>query len=172
MAEGGISPIPRGARPYQGRRAGVVTRMVAAVIDSLVVVAILLLGYATIAGLRFMVDPLTFSFPRASWLLNLAVVLGVTIGYLTFGWAISGRTYGALIMGLRVVGPRGRRLRLPGALLRASLCVLVPIGLLWCAVNQQNRSLQDVLLRTSVIYDWQPRGGPGGSDGGSDGGPH
>jgi uncharacterized RDD family membrane protein YckC len=155
-AEGGISPIPREARPYQGQRAGVVTRMSAAVIDALVVAAALLLGYVAIAGLRFMIDPSTFSFPRSPWLLNLTVAFVVTLVYLIVGWTVGGRSYGALVMGLRVTGPRGRRLRLPGAFVRALACVLFPVGLLWCAVNPQNRSLQDVLLRTSVVYDWQP----------------
>lgn len=161
MAEGGVSPVPREARPYQGNRAGVVTRMTAAILDALVVGALLLLGYATVAGLRFMLDPRTFSFPQASWLLSLTSAFVVAVLYLTVGWAVSGRTYGALVMGLRVLGPRGRRLRLPGALIRALACVVFPIGLLWCAVNPQNRSLQDVVLRTSVVYDWQPRGAPG-----------
>jgi uncharacterized RDD family membrane protein YckC len=76
-----------------------------------------------------------------------------TVGYLSAAWAISGRTCGALLMGLRVVGPGGR-LRPAVALLRAVLCVLFPVGLLWCAVNARNRSLQDIVLRTSVVYDW------------------
>jgi len=158
---GGVSPIPREARPYQGQRAGVVTRMTAAVIDALVVGGLLVIGYGMIAGLRFMLDPRTFRFPEASWLVNLTAAFVVAVLYLTVGWAISGRTYGTLVMGLRVVGPRGRRLRLPGALIRALACVVFPIGLLWCVVNAHNRSLQDVLLRTSVVYDWQPRGAPG-----------
>jgi hypothetical protein len=29
-----------------------------------------------------------------------------------------------------------------------------PAGLLWCAVNARNRSLQDIVMRTSVVYDW------------------
>lgn len=163
MAEGGVSPVPREARLYQGQRAGVVTRMTAAVIDAGAVAGILLLGYAAVAGLRFMLDPLTFSFPRPSSLLNLMLSLVVTVVYLTVGWAIGGRSYGGLVMGLRVMGPGGRRLRLPGAFLRALACVLFPIGLLWSAVNSHNRSIQDLLLRTSVIYDWQPRGAPSGS---------
>ena len=37
------------------------------------------------------------------------------------------------------------------------LCVVFPIGLLWCVVSEENRSVQDLLLRTSVIYDWSVR---------------
>jgi hypothetical protein len=34
-----------------------------------------------------------------------------------------------------------------------------PIGLLWCAVSTSRRSLQDIVVRTSVIYDWQAHPG-------------
>jgi uncharacterized RDD family membrane protein YckC len=83
-----------------------------------------------------------------------AVVLGL---YLTAAWATTGRTYGNHVLGLRVVDTRGQKLSLVLSLLRASFCVALPIGLLWCAVNSSNRSVQDVVLRTSVIYDWLER---------------
>ena len=45
MREGeGVSPVPREARPYQGHRAGVVTRMVANVVDPGVVVGLMVAG--------------------------------------------------------------------------------------------------------------------------------
>jgi hypothetical protein len=43
------------------------------------------------------------------------------------------------------------------ALVRAAFCVIFPIGLLWVLFSGQNRSLQDLVLRTSVIYDWDVR---------------
>jgi uncharacterized RDD family membrane protein YckC len=141
--------VTREVGPYQGRRAGVVSRVIAAVLDSLVV----LFGYGASVGLLFIVDPLAIKFPRPDGLLSMGVALTVAVGYLTIAWTIGGRTYGALFMGLRVVGSRGQ-LRMPRALARAVVCVLFPIGLLWCAVNKRNRSLSDLLLRTSVIYDW------------------
>jgi uncharacterized RDD family membrane protein YckC len=54
-----------------------------------------------------------------------------------------------------VVGRSGGTLRLATALARAVICALVPLGLLWTAVSRQNRSLADLLLRTSVVYDWR-----------------
>jgi hypothetical protein len=32
------------------------------------------------------------------------------------------------------------------------LCTLFPIGLLWVLVSRENRSVQDLMLRTSVVY--------------------
>ncbi len=158
MHENGLSPLPREARPFQGRRAGVVTRMVAALIDGAVVVLVLVAGYAALAGLLFMLDPRSFEFPDTNLLLSFAAGFGVSVLYLTVAWSISGRTYGDLVMGLRVVSFRGRKLRVVGAFVRAVFCTAFPIGLLWCAVSPANRSVQDVVLRTSVVYDWTPSG--------------
>jgi len=33
----------------------------------------------------------------------------------------------------------------------------LPDRLFWCAISKENRSLQDLVLRTSVIYDWEIR---------------
>ena len=156
MAEHGVSPIPREARGYQGQPAGLVTRMTAAVLDGAVVVLALVAGYAVLAALLFMVNPRGFSLPDGGWLLSVSAGLLVLVVYLTAAWWISGRSYGCLVMGLRVVGHHGDNPRLLEALARALLCVVFPIGLLWTLVSRDNRSLQDLVLRTSVVYDWQP----------------
>lgn len=160
MGEHGVSPLPREARPYQGQRAGLVTRFVAAVIDGVVVGLVLLVGYAGLVAFMFMLDPRNFTFPDFKLVLSLASAFLVLVVYFTVSWRISGRTYGCLVMGLRVVGFRGRNMSLMAALVRALFCVFFPIGLLWVAASPDNRSVQDVLLRTSVIYDWQPKGAP------------
>jgi uncharacterized RDD family membrane protein YckC len=157
MTEGGISPIPREARPYQGQRAGLVTRSLAAAIDALVVGVLLLAGYLGLNGLRFVVSPRRFHFIDTSSLPVLTIALGVSILYLASVWAATGRSYGCHVLGLRVVDRRGRHPRPLTALVRAGLCVFVPVGLLWCVVGRNRRSLQDVVLRTSVVYDWRPR---------------
>ena len=55
-------------------------------------------------------------------------------------------------IGLRVVGRRSQRVRLPVGLLRAIGCVLFPVGLLWVVIDRQRRSLQDIVFRTRVVY--------------------
>ena len=148
--------VPREARPYQGLRAGVVTRFIAGAIDAVVVVASLLGGYVAVNGLLFLLHPRDFRFSEASPLLSVSTGLLVLVGYLCVAWSTTGRTYGCYVMGLRVVSRRGGRLRPHIALLRAVFCSLFPIGLFLCAGGRQHRSLQDFVLRTSVIYDWLP----------------
>ena len=128
-----------------------------------VVVVIVAAGYAAVAALRFLWNSRAFTFPAPGFGLLVAVGSVLMVLYLTACWTASGRTYGDHLLGLRVVGWRGRRLRPVGALLRAVLCVLFPIGLFWIAFSRGNRSVQDVLLRSSVVYDWSrtPLGGRG-----------
>jgi|SRR3954469_11790135 len=154
---GHVSPVPHDARAYQGQPAGVVTRLAAAVLDALVVGVVLLVGYFGLAGLLFLLDPRGFSFPRMGPFFSVAAGLAVAWVYFTAFWTFSGRTYGYLVMGLRVVRASGRRLGLLGSAVRALLVLVLPIGVLWVPVGRGNRSLQDLALGSRVIYDWQPR---------------
>lgn len=158
MAE--ISPVPREARPYQGEHAGLVTRLLANAVDALVCAAALLVGYALFNVARLIVNPRSFHLSAGSVFFDVVTAMLVFTVYTAASWAITGRTYGCHVMGLRVVGRRGGRVRPVVAILRAVLSVAVPIGLLLCAGGRSRRSLADFALRTAVIYDWTPRGAP------------
>jgi uncharacterized RDD family membrane protein YckC len=149
------STVPAIAQPYQGRRAGLVSRVLAAGIDGLVVVVILTAAYLGLVGAIFLLSPKSFAFPSPSVVFAVTGFLVVLTLYFTASWATTGRTYGDHVMALRVVNFRGRRLRWAGAFVRALACALFPIGLLWVALSRENRSVQDLMLRTSVIYDWR-----------------
>jgi uncharacterized RDD family membrane protein YckC len=148
------SAIPQFARPYQGKPAGLISRLLASSVDFLIVVAALAGLYVGWAALRFLLQPTKFTFPDPSLLLILAAGFTVLTLYLALAWMVTGRTYGDHLMGLRVVDRSGGRLHLVRALLRALLCAVFPLGLLWTAVNSRNHSVQDILIRTSVMYDW------------------
>lgn len=153
-ADGVPLSVPRSARPYQGQRAGVVSRLLAAATDGVIVLAAVLVLYAAYAGVVFLFDPVRFSFPRAQ-ADNLLGESGLLLAaYLTVSWSTTGRTYGQLLLGLRVLGAHRPRPRTVVALARAVFYVLFPVGLLWCAVSRTHRSVQDIVLRTTVVYDW------------------
>jgi uncharacterized RDD family membrane protein YckC len=107
---------------------------------------------------RLVSSPAAFSLPSLNAVFSTVVTFVVAVVYLTGCWTVSGSTAGAVAMGLRVVGRRSQRVRLPVGLLRAIGCVVFPIGLLWVVVDRQRRSLQDIVFRTRVVYSRPPAG--------------
>lgn len=146
--------VPTAARAVQGHRAGIVTRFLAASVDAAVGVTAVALGYAGAVAVYFVLSPRAFTFPDPGFGLLFASFLGFLVCYFTLAWATTGRTYGARLLGLRVVNARGARVRPLIAFARALLCVFVPVVLFWVIISRENRSAADVLLRTSVVYDW------------------
>jgi len=138
-------------------RAGLVSRLLASVADLAILVvaglAVLLLS----AVLRYFVAGPPFVLPSASVAFESTAAFVVATAYLAYFWTATGRTPGNQLLGLRVVDARERRLGAGRATLRAVLCLLLPVGLLWAAVSRRNASLQDLVLRTTVVYDWVSR---------------
>jgi uncharacterized RDD family membrane protein YckC len=147
------APAPPARALAAGRPAGFVTRAAANAVDAALVTAVIALLYAMVAGFRFLLAPTSFRLmaPEFTWVV-VAVGVGLVLSW-TAGWAGAGRTHGDQLMGLRVVGPGGRRLHLLHAATRAVLCVVFLPGLFWVLVSRRDRSVQDVLLRTAVLYE-------------------
>ena len=158
------------ARALQGHRAGFASRLVADLLD---------FGVAWLLGLSVLVAVGVASYLLTGPPLQLPVLpnwldatAGATIAvaYLTFSWAATGRSVGKQVAGLRVMGRTGRRLSVWRSFARAVLYVLFPVGLLWVLASRRNASLQDLIVRTVVVYDWayHPPDAPSPtSDGGS-----
>ncbi len=148
---------PSMARGMQGQRAGIVSRFLADAIDVLVIVGAVIGVYFTLSGVRFLLHPRRFSWPEVSSLNLGALGWILLIVYLTIGWANTGRTFGKNVLGLRVVTTQNSGLPLWRSFVRAFLCALFPIGLFWSAVSSRNESIQDLIVRTTVVYDWGPK---------------
>ncbi|MGH2538985.1 MAG: RDD family protein [Actinomycetota bacterium] len=149
--------FPPEAAERQGLRAGVVSRFGAMVIDLLYAVVLLGAAYLAVAGFRLMRSARTFTWPQPSFALTLAVGAVVIVLMLAMAWSSTGHTVGMRMMGLRLVGRRGRHVRPLASFLRAVTCVAFPLGLLWSAVSRRNASVQDLIFGTSVVYDWHMR---------------
>jgi uncharacterized RDD family membrane protein YckC len=154
--------------------AGVVTRVLAAAVDA---VAIALLAVAldlAAAGVRFVWSPVDFRWPRPALVSSIVVLLAIGVLYLTVAWAMTGRSYGGRLLGLRVLSMRRELMGWTRAFLRALTSVAWPVGLLWSGISRTRSSLQDILFRTVVVYDVHPyvdgspaRHQPQGADAGS-----
>ena len=148
--------IPEDARDFQGERAGFATRFLASCID-IALVALLMMGiWLGIEILQLIFTPgVEVDTPRAATLVLWGYAF--TTLYWMVAWATTGRSIGAWAMGVRVVSRKGEKLSWPIALARAAFSVGFPFGLGWALISRRNRSVQDVVLRTIVIYDWSLR---------------
>jgi uncharacterized RDD family membrane protein YckC len=150
-----LRAVPREAREFQGQHAGIVTRSMAGVVDGLTIVAIVLAWWVGFGAVRFLAHPARFTIPNYPLLVDGVFWCIVAVVYFTVAWATSGRTVGAQLLGLRVVNRHRKPVRWGVSALRAALCVIFPVGMLWTMVSRQNLSAQDILLGTLVIYDWR-----------------
>lgn len=136
------------------RPAGIVTRTAAAGIDLAMVIVVCSLAYLGLVLAKLVWSPATFSWPTMPVWFTFVFGWGVAVIYLTVGWVTTGRSYGAYVMGLRVLTNRHHTMRWAHSFVRAVFCVFFPVGLVWVIFSPARRSLQDVVLRTTVVYDW------------------
>jgi hypothetical protein len=129
-------------------------RLLAAAVDTAVVAAAGVLVYVGVSAVRFALAPLAFTWPRPSPVSSVVGAALVATANLSAAWATTGRTYGGGLLGLRVLSGRRGLIGWPRAAVRALACVLFPLGLLWAAISPTRRSVQDLLLRSVVVYDW------------------
>jgi uncharacterized RDD family membrane protein YckC len=139
--------------PGTATTAGVVTRLLAAAVDLTVVLVALGLLILVAAGARFLWSPASFRWPAPPSELSLLLGALCAVGYLAVAWSETGRTYGGALLGIRVLGRDGGPLDPVRAALRAVLCLAFPLGLLWAAVSPSRRSLQDLVVGSSVHYE-------------------
>lgn len=140
--------------------AGFVSRTLASLIDIAAMVA-------AIAGLGVLSAAIELVLPQWSWLSTaVPAALGaasslVVLVYLTVPVAVTGRTPGKAVMGLRVVRTDGRALSPLRALARtlAYLVSLLPAGLgfLWVLFDADRKAWHDHLVGSRVVYQPEAR---------------
>ena len=144
-----------------GRYAGPVTRLIAIIIDSLVVTTGFTLITAGIAFLASLVGwDLDLTGVRGVWLLS-GFVLWAFL-YMWISFAVFGKTLGKTVVGVRVVNADGSvALHGRSALLRALSFplsfIVLGIGLLGIVFGRERRAWHDHIGGTAVVYDWGSR---------------
>ena len=150
-----FSALPERARSIQGVSAGFTSRAIATFID-IGLVAVLVLGtWGGWEGLRYVLN-VFYQLPSGQGFPLLLVGYFIMWIYWTWSWSTGGRSLGNVLMGLRVQTQRGNNLGLGLAALRSLLSVVFALGLVWALISRKNRSIQDILLRTEVVFDWAP----------------
>jgi uncharacterized RDD family membrane protein YckC len=144
----------------QGHYAGAVTRFVAYSIDLVVSTAVFALALGAISwGVRIVTGH------DVSWNRSNIVVAIIFVAweFLYFGycWAVSGRTPGMALLGIRVVRADGAILPAKQAVLRALVFplsfLLFGLGFIGILVQHEHRALHDLIAGSAVVYSWDAR---------------
>ncbi|MCL4293468.1 MAG: RDD family protein [Acidimicrobiia bacterium] len=144
----------------QGHYAGAVTRLAAFVVDQAVSATSFAAGTAVVAWVLALVssDRVDIHLGAAGVGLLYAVW---AFAYLAYPWAVSGKTPGMALMGIRVVRADGDDAGGRRAAVRA---ITLPLGFLTLGLGfapivlgRRRRALHDVLAGTVVVYAWDAR---------------
>ena len=154
------APVPAQSVTAQGNYAGSVSRFVAYAIDLFASTAVFTL---VLAGVSYVVKIVTGK--QVSWNRQdiLVVVLYVAWEFFYFGysWAVSGRTFGMAVLGVRVVRADGMRAEPRRGVVRSLVfplsILLLGLGFLGILVQRERRALHDLIAGTAVVYAWDAR---------------
>ena len=147
-------------RTVSGHYAGAVSRAAAAVLDWLIIGGLYTLG---VAGFSFLLQLFTSASVSGdrSTPLGIAAFAIWAFMYVFVSLAISGRTIGKGLAGLRVVRADGTAPGVRAMFVRTlafPLSILFfGIGLLMIVVQREHRSLHDLIAKSCVVYDWGDR---------------
>ncbi len=162
-------------KSLKGYYAGFVSRLLAFVIDVVMVTLIVLIFNSAVAIVLgfFNIDVAALvqsdnSFTTIAALIfvfgNMLVVMSVWVFYFIVAWTLVGQTIGKRILGLRVVSVDGNLITFKQAVFRYAgywlSAMPLFLGFLWVLVDDERRSWHDKIARTCVIYSWDARRGP------------
>lgn len=145
-----------------GYYAGFVSRLLAFIIDILVlVVATTLITWLLTFVSLLLPFETDLSGSALSFITTALLTTGFYAGYFLFFWTINGQTPGKMLMGLRVVTTDGQYIsfgqsvrRLIGYFIAAFPFYL---GFFWILVDDRRRGWQDKIAGTCVVYTWHAR---------------
>ncbi len=144
----------------QGYYAGAATRLAAFVADQILAGALFAAGTAIVAWVVALVTHQQVDVRLPAWALAL-VLGGWLFAYFAYPWAMSGKTPGMALLGIRVVRADGAGAGAREAVVRTLVLPLsfltVGIGFLPILVGRHRRALHDLLAGTAVVYAWDAR---------------
>ena len=154
------APVPAQSVTAQGNYAGSVSRFVAYAIDLFASTAVFTL---VLAGISYVVQIVTGKQVHWDRQNIVVVILYVAWEFFYFGysWAVSGRTLGMAVLGIRVVRADGAPAEPRRGVIRSLVFplsfLLLGLGFLGILVQRERRALHDLIAGTAVIYEWDAR---------------
>jgi uncharacterized RDD family membrane protein YckC len=154
-------PVTASSRTkISGYYAGPVSRLLAYLIDSFLVFTGAGVISAALVGSINLVVACELEWDWRAGVLGILAFALWSFAYLWVGVAISGRTVGMSVVGIKVVGKEGRPVSPGHAAIRALLLpfsVISVIGVLGAVFDARQRTFHDLAAKTAVVYDWGDR---------------
>lgn len=151
------SPAPAG---LEGHYAGFVTRFVAFAIDMVTIAVVFAIGGRVVEFILGVLVRHRFSLSEAGVASTIALAVWA-FAYFAYPLAVSGRTFGMGVCGVRVVRADGSNLSTRRAIVRVLVLPLsflfVGLGFLLIILRGDRRALQDLIAGSAVVYAWDAR---------------
>ena len=158
-------------RGYQGYYAGFASRLLAMIIDAVILVLVYIgLTWFISVSVKLLPIGRVFGFSLSALLgqegsgqlVSTETVIAVftlsTIIYYVFFWMMTGQTLGMIFLGLRVVTIEGRRLTVWRAIIKfiGFIIAALPffLGFAWILVDNRRQGWHDKIAGTYVAYVW------------------
>lgn len=145
----------------QGRVAGFVTRLISYLLDLVVIAGLLALtGWLSVVA-DSVIAKLGLD-PSVDLSAIYAAMIPFIIGtYFVVLWALTGRTIGKWLMGLKVVGADGYPPTIGRSLVRligyGLSALALWVGYVWVIIDDERQAWHDHLAKTWVVYDYERR---------------
>lgn len=153
-------PAVKPVEGRQGHYAGGVTRLVAFAADVGASWGLFTLGAAAVAFSVQLVTGQKFSVTDHQVVSLVAAVVWEFL-YFSYQWALSGRTIGMALLGVRVVDAGGSPIGARQAVIRTLTLplsfLILGLGFVGILTNRHRQALHDRLARTVVVYSWDAR---------------
>jgi uncharacterized RDD family membrane protein YckC len=154
------SPTPALSVTAQGNYAGSVSRLLAYAIDLFASTAVYTLVLAAISYVVQIVSGKQVSWNRQD-IVVVVTYVAWEFFYFGYSWAVSGRTFGMAVLGVRVVRADGAVAEPWRGVVRSLVFplsfLLLGLGFLGILVQRERRALHDLIAGTAVIYAWDAR---------------
>jgi uncharacterized RDD family membrane protein YckC len=151
------------AEPIEGRQghyAGAVSRLVAFAADVGASWGLFTVGAAALTFSIQLVTGSSFSL-QSHQIASLVSAIIWEFLYFSYQWALSGKTIGMAVLGIRVVATDGSPIGGRQAVIRTLALplsfLILGLGFVGILTNRDRHALHDRLARTAVVYSWDAR---------------
>ena len=150
-------PVDKG---MEGHYAGIVTRFAAFVLDVVTIAVLFAIGGHVVEYTLAVLLRHPFSLSDAQIAPKVVLAVWVFL-YFAYPIAVSGRTFGMAVAGVRVVRADGSELGAGRAVVRVLALplsfLLLGFGFLLIVLRADRRALHDLIANSAVVYAWDAR---------------